>query len=302
MFILKYIVVFSVVIFSTLLAISLIWSYKSLKNKNKQLNELNNKLEFLKKRKEDKGTEYNLTKKEKEIRENIEVIKNEIDKCSYRYIHMITLYIIWLGLGIVIGIPIILVILIFRLKINFIDVIINDNNIKIIAINLFFYYIFSVWYLNTVFSNEAIKKISEKLNNIIFNFPKTLAKALIIPLILLFVIYLELYLVVLPLISLFGNDEVLKVVVVLSLFLFINKFFGVLIQRLFNFLKIKGKIKMNLKECFLEKSTENISLISILFLYIYGNTPELSSSIMTLGITTVLTIYGFGDKLLKWSK
>lgn len=243
-----------------------------------------------------------MTKKEKEIRENIEVIKNEIDKCSYRYIHMITLYIIWLGLGIVIGIPIILVILIFRLKTNFIDVIINDNNIKIIAINLFFYYIFSVWYLNTVFSNEAIKRISEKLNNIIFNFPKTLAKALIIPLILLFVIYLELYLVVLPLISLFGNDEVLKVVVVLSLFLFINKFFGVLIQRLFNFLKIKGKIKMNLKECFLEKSTENISLISILFLYIYGNTPELSSSIMTLGITTVLTIYGFGDKLLKWSK
>ncbi|MDU5492169.1 MAG: hypothetical protein E6094_04300 [Clostridium perfringens] len=302
MFILKYIVVFSVVIFSTLLAISLIWSYKSLKNKNKPLNELNNKLEFLKKRKEDKGTEYNLTKKEKEIRENIEVIKNEIDKCSYRYIHMITLYIIWLGLCVVIGIPILLLILIFRLKINFIDVIINDNNIKIIAINLFFYYIFSVWYLNTVFSNEAIKKISEKLNNIIFNFPKTLAKALIIPLILLFVIYLELYLGVLPLISLFGNDEVLKVVVVLSLFLFINKFFGVLIQRLFNFLKIKGKIKMNLKECFLEKSTENISLISILFLYIYGNTPELSSSIMTLGITTVLTIYGFGDKLLKWSK
>lgn len=54
MFILKYIVVFSVVIFSTLLAISLIWSYKSLKNKNKPLNELNNKLEFLKKRKEKK--------------------------------------------------------------------------------------------------------------------------------------------------------------------------------------------------------------------------------------------------------
>lgn len=302
MFVLKYIVVFSVVIFSTVLGISLIWSYKSLKNKNNTLNELNNKLEFLKKRKEYKRTKYNLIKEENEIREEIEDIEKEIDKCSDKYIHRIVLYIILTGLVIIIGIPIVLFILIFKLNINFIDFIIDDNNIRIIAINLFFYYMFSVWYLDKVFYNEAIKKISKFLKKLMYKFPEYLAKKIIILFVLVCFVFLEWKLGILPLILLLGNDEVSKVIVVIALFLVLNKVLGYILQGIFNYLKKRGILKINLKERFLEKSIENISLLAVLSLYVYGNTPELSSSTMTLGITTVLTIYGFADKLLKWSK
>ncbi|MGL4760460.1 MAG: hypothetical protein ACRCWG_03295 [Sarcina sp.] len=195
-------------------------------------------------------------------------------------------YITWIGIIIIIAIPVIYISYIYKIDNGNLLEVISGSNIELsIALNLIIYYVFISWYASR-FTNDKIRMFFSNLNYYLKKFPQIFVGVIIFPIICLVVAYIEMNYILIPFIYSVGTIKIFTLSLAflgyLLLFYIIEKFI------LFIF---KGSDKFNIK--LMVKTISIIALASLLGLYVYGNTPKLSSSHVSIALTTTLTLYGF---------
>lgn len=220
------------------------------------------------------------------------ISENRLDKYCKNFIQGVSIYIILVGISIIIIIPIIYILYICKVgKENWL-IFFSEKNIQIsLAINLLVYYLFISWYISCISNKKEIKDFFSQLNYVLINkVPEKLGITFSfmckIGAIFFVIPYISTKYILISIISLVGTSNIF----VLSLGFFIYLLFFYIIEKiLLLILKVFNKFHKN----FWVKTIRVAVFASLLYIYVYGNTPKFSSSHITMALTITLTLYGF---------